>query len=63
MVRPVRSFTCMAIAMLLSATGAGCTPVEKGIQEGVSGGLAAALAALIETPITFALDEAFGGEE
>ena len=48
------------LAGLLSAPAGGCTALEDGAREGLESGISAALAALIEVPITFALEQAFG---
>ncbi|MCG3126499.1 MAG: hypothetical protein CHACPFDD_01335 [Phycisphaerae bacterium] len=55
MKRIIRNVSVLAMAAACLAA-CGCTPVKQGFREGVSDGFSAALAALIETPVTAAVE-------
>lgn len=52
---------CVLLVICAWFGSAGCTALQEGFKDGVRDGLAAVLTAIIETPINFALDQAFGG--
>lgn len=58
MARLGRAFVVASVALAGIGSG-GCTALEDGVRAGLEDGLSAALAAIIETPITFALEQLF----
>jgi hypothetical protein len=55
-----RIFAVVVLAAALAASG--CS-LEEGLRDGVSEGAAGALTAIIQTPITYMLDQTFTKEE
>lgn len=53
----------IATVVLAGVLASGGCSLEEGLRDGVSEGAAGALTAIIQTPITYMLDQTFAGKE